>query len=553
MYHRNKVHTDEFWKYELAKHRRTVLDSKTNEDMWKKQLGKHASEEEIAANAAAAEMIHRSRSLEVHDRKAMTDQSDRWLEQIKRSTSSDPNQNSQVSAEMKLLALQSLQNSLQMISMKLPPPPSVTPTAPAVQLPKEESQPRPVSPAAPKVTQPPQNQQGYLTLLAHLSAQRKAEEAPVAPIAPVAAAPRVLRQASDSCILNLSEMKEESAVKRTQLWLAQLGQYKKNSFQDEMDRNHDELWEEQIAKAKSQPIKSPLEKQPIEITIAEELNKEQSAEEEIRGNCSAAPIENSPVEIKRPPTPLSPLKNVISIKTSAIQRVENSRTFSLALEVNNNEDSIEIRHPHIPVPLLPNRNSVQILAPKKKPLLEIPEDDHDHLGLIEKPVEETIQPPQKPLEQEESSVLKNLLKGRLPRKRPISPIPPRGTEVLAKRPSLDSSDILRRRLMGFKEVPEQVHPAPAPATPFVTPKFQPPSATITSQQLSIQGDYEDQSSPVDLRNNLKSSSELEEEVQQQTSSEKTEVPKNYTQTSVLKHLLYRYTNSDNNSSQQQQL
>merc|ERR1712045_835346 len=97
-------------------------------------------------------------------------------------------------------------------------------------------------------------------------------------------------------------------------------------------------------------------------------------------------------------------------------------------------------------------------------------------------------------------------------------------------PSLDSSDILRRRLMGFKEVPEQVHPAP-----FVTPKFQPPSATITSQQLSIQGDYEDQSSPVDLRNNLKSS-ELEEE-QQQTSSEKNEVPKNYTQTSVLKHLL----------------
>jgi len=312
-----------------------------------------------------------------------------------------------------------------------------------------------------------------------------------------------------------------------------------------MDRNHDELWEEQIAKAKSQPIKSPLEKQPIEITIAEELNKEQSAEEEIRGNCSAAPIENSPVEIKRPPTPLSPLKNVISIKTSAIQRVENSRTFSLALEVNNNEDSMEIRQPHIPVPLLPNRNSVQqVLAPKKKPLLEIPEDDHDHLALIEKPVEETIQKPME--QQEESSVLKNLLKGRLPRKRPISPIPPRGTEVLAKRPSLDSSDILRRRLMGFKEVPEQVHPAP-----FVTPKFQPPSATITSQQLSIQGDYEDQSSPVDLRNNLKSS-ELEEQ-QQQTSSEKNEVPKNYTQTSVLKHLLYRYTNSDNNSSQQQQL
>ena len=44
MYHRNKVHTDEFWKYELAKHRRSGLDIQTNEDMWHRQLGKHADE-----------------------------------------------------------------------------------------------------------------------------------------------------------------------------------------------------------------------------------------------------------------------------------------------------------------------------------------------------------------------------------------------------------------------------------------------------------------------------------------------------------------------------
>ena len=42
MYHRNKVHTDEFWKYELSKHRRTVMDNETNEDLWQRQLGKHA-------------------------------------------------------------------------------------------------------------------------------------------------------------------------------------------------------------------------------------------------------------------------------------------------------------------------------------------------------------------------------------------------------------------------------------------------------------------------------------------------------------------------------
>ena len=514
MYHRNKVHTDEFWKYELAKHRRTVLDSKTNEDMWKKQLGKHASEEDLS------EMGHRSRSLEVHDRQGLTDQSERWLEQIKRSTSSDPNQNSQVSAEMKLLALQSLQNSLQMISMKLPPPPPpAVAAAPPAAAPKEES-PRPVSP--PAVTQPPQNQQGYLTLLAHLSAQRKAEEAPVAPVAP--AAPRVLRQTSDSAVLNLSEMKEESAVKRTQLWLAQLGQYKQKSFQDEMDRNHEELWEEQIAKVKSHPVKSPLE--PIEITIAEELKETSTGEEEIRGNAAAAPIEPSEPQIKRPPTPLSPLQNVISIKTSAIQRVENSRTFSLSLEVNNNsEDS----RPHIPVPLLPNRNSTGLLAApptKKKPLLEIPEDDDHPIGLIENKEEQ-----QPTMPEEESSVLKSLLKGRLPRKRPISPIP----QKAVKRPSLglDSSDILRRRLLGFKEVQTPTE------APFVTPKFQPPSATITSQQLQVQGDYEDQSSPVDLRN--------QKSIEEQQTEKSAEVVKNYTQTSVLKHLLYRYT-TDNSSS-----
>ena len=44
MYHRNKVHTGEFWRYELTKNRRTGLDDKANEDLWKKQLGKHAEE-----------------------------------------------------------------------------------------------------------------------------------------------------------------------------------------------------------------------------------------------------------------------------------------------------------------------------------------------------------------------------------------------------------------------------------------------------------------------------------------------------------------------------
>lgn len=56
MYHRNKVHTDEFWRYELTKNRRTGLDDKANEDLWKKQLGKHA--EEAAKLKQEAQVLH---------------------------------------------------------------------------------------------------------------------------------------------------------------------------------------------------------------------------------------------------------------------------------------------------------------------------------------------------------------------------------------------------------------------------------------------------------------------------------------------------------------
>merc|ERR1719211_827550 len=38
MYHRNKVHTDEFWRYELTKNRKTVLDDVANEDPRKQPL-----------------------------------------------------------------------------------------------------------------------------------------------------------------------------------------------------------------------------------------------------------------------------------------------------------------------------------------------------------------------------------------------------------------------------------------------------------------------------------------------------------------------------------
>ena len=44
MYHRNKVNTDEFWKYELVKNRFSEIDASVKEVLWQKQLGRHLEE-----------------------------------------------------------------------------------------------------------------------------------------------------------------------------------------------------------------------------------------------------------------------------------------------------------------------------------------------------------------------------------------------------------------------------------------------------------------------------------------------------------------------------
>jgi hypothetical protein len=702
MYHRNKVHTDEFWKYELAKHRRTVLDSKTNEDMWKKQLGKHVNgeqEAEQAAKAAAAmaalagsgsASCSRSHSLE---RKSSTSPpgtpqlqaaahpnapgrspapqpgtpvDDHWLEQIKRSTTNDPNQNSQVSNEMKLLALHSLQNSLQMMSMKLPMKPPMTTTTVASSMPasgvvvptvvEQELQQQPQverpkspiisrNPATPPGATPQAQPQGYLSLLAHLSAQRKAEQNSVlSEQIRSAESDQQIRdqqqrsQSESSIAPYLSDMKEEPAAKRTQMWLAQLGQYKHKpasvggmaggspastiGFQDEIDRNHDELWEEQIAKAKSNPVKSPLE--PIEITIIDQEN-----DNDLNSGCKAI---LPPPMVSRPPTPLSPIRqrspscnNVISIKTSAIQRMLNHpRTFSLSLEVNNNNTDpngngcdpvgvptipvgmdLKPRNRHIPVPLLPtSRPSLMNPPPVKRGrFLEIPEEteetsnlnpvsDHDvpvGAAAVEDQAasiatEAALGVPAS----EDSSVLKSLLMDRMmsgPRKRTLSealkPAEP------AKRLSVNGdSDILRRRLLGIKseeqqqpqeqpkqlllqpQQPQQLQPTQQQHSLPPKPKFQPPTATVTSQQqlqkqlhpvahleepknlaansINIQGVPSSNLMSAPAGHPVGASQgpiDLRKEQQHPASAPASQQQKNYTQTSVLKHLLYRYTNS----------
>ena len=267
------------------------------------------------------------------------------------------------------------------------------------------------------------------------------------------------------------------------------------------------------------------------------------------------------------------------------------------------------RNRHIPVPLLPtSRPSLMNPPPVKRGrFLEIPEEteetsnfnpvsDHDvpvdaaAAAVEDKAASIATEAPVAAAvpASEDSSVLKSLLMDRMmsgPRKRTLSealkPAEP------AKRLSVNGdSDILRRRLLGIKseeqqpqeqpqkqlllaQQPQQLQPTQQQQLLPPKPKFQPPTATVTSQQqlqkqqfhpvahleepnnlansINIQGvpssnlmsapaghPVNASQGPIDLR---------KEQQLHPASAPASQQQKNYTQTSVLKHLLYRYTNS----------
>lgn len=355
MYHRNKVHTDEFWKYEMAKHRRTVVDDKDrNDDMWQQQLGRYGKDTPGKSSSSNDQMYggeHQQRNNDPsHD--------ERWLQQIQRATAkglkTPPNQHNLTDA--KLLALQSSFNSINrsMITDETKTDDVGSNSSffcqqkfPSQQIQKidiksetiDENIAHPYTPSPNNVkdqiavengdsdtinknTQ--QQDDTYLTLLAHLSAQRKAceedkslnssnftKEAGIpeekgesiisrekslnqyhqvsqeseslcsqqqrqcrnnsTPVSVLRDVEQDQRHSSKSPpTLSLPDIKEECSVTRTKMWLAQLGQYRQKAVQDEMEKSHDELWEEQISRIKNNPVKSPIE--PLEITIEDEGN-----------------------------------------------------------------------------------------------------------------------------------------------------------------------------------------------------------------------------------------------------------------------------------------
>merc|ERR1719499_1389242 len=128
--------------------------------------------------------------------------------------------------------------------------PQETPVAVVQEQDHQELQ-QPERTKTPCSTPGPQTQGNYLSLLAHLSAQRKADQQNSVSEQNETQQSRTTEERSQSELSSiapyLSDMKEEPAAKRTQMWLAQLGQYRQKSasastgFQEEIDRNHEEL------------------------------------------------------------------------------------------------------------------------------------------------------------------------------------------------------------------------------------------------------------------------------------------------------------------------
>ena len=286
MYHRNKVHTDEFWRYELTKNRKTVLDDVANEDAWKQQLGKHAEEEAAkmkkeAAEAAAAAAVEEKASHPATSPKAAAAVVDKqggggsWLDQVKRSSTPAPAPPAPtlepVTTEMKLLALQNLQQNLQsslhFMSMGMAAPQLAAMTSLQRLAGIQSSlttndQSVKVEPSGPP-------QESYLSLLAQFAA-KESEERSLAENANGESSSTGARQ--PPAIL---PAKEESSVKRTQLWLQQVNKYRHKPPKEELDANHEQLWEQQISRVKRNPVRSPLE--PVEIVIEDDGEKSGSS------------------------------------------------------------------------------------------------------------------------------------------------------------------------------------------------------------------------------------------------------------------------------------
>merc|ERR1719336_2177015 len=179
-----------------------------------------------------------------------------------------------VTTEMKLLALQNLQQNLQsslhFMSMGMAAPQLAAMTSlqrlaglQSSLTAGDQKQPVKMEPSGPP-------QDSYLSLLAQF-AKKESEERSLAEKANGESSSMGARQQPPAIL----PAKEESSVKRTQLWLQQVNKYRHKPPKEELDANHEQLWEQQISRVKRNPVRSPLE--PVEIVIEDDGEKSGSS------------------------------------------------------------------------------------------------------------------------------------------------------------------------------------------------------------------------------------------------------------------------------------
>ena len=558
MFHKNKVHTDEFWKYELAKHRRVGFDYSVNEDMWKKQLGRHADE----VSKKSFSLDEQSNISEAGRVNIASE--DKWLDQIQRSTSQTTYQKSQVASEMKLLALQSLQSSLHFMNADV--------------LSRKRLEDRQNS----TLNMGSSPSRTFLTKLSSSNGNF------------IASPPRSPSR-SPSRSPMLPDIKEEPAAKRTQMWLAQLGRYRQRSlFQEELDRNHEELWEEQIAKAKTQASKLPLA--PVEITLDEEPPTLEKKDQ------NPVPIE----PLTQPPKPnfvgMFPLMSALQVHPPPRPKAAPSATITRPPSEEETPPTLNLTT--LPAKYL--RLSDDSVEPKKdqaprKDILQITEEfkTDEQLPVVKDTIEPMDKEKSEPVDitkepEMNSSVLKSiLLEGGSSRKRSsltnTAPTPKPGWLAKDNNNSSSCNDILRRRLLGIKDPicaasaptsnPSWVKSPPSrptfapnnhlliPTPPCSNPKLLSARSTLSLSRLSMEMSQGLPKMEIKKFNNSTPSDQPKEDdksstitkddsitapkVEENTASKKPaseEVLSRYTHTSVLKHLLNRYTG---NSSEQE--
>ena len=383
--------------------------------------------------------------------------------------------------------------------------------------------------------------------------------------------------------------KEESSVKRTQMWLQQVNKYRHRPPKEELEANHDELWEQQISRVKKNPVRSPLE--PEEIVIEDEteasvasqptapvarvsrsntLNNNNNFNDNnnniniINNNNNNTIINNNTPE----GVTIFPARIILAHPVTASAPGAATLTFTpqflTAAPASHQPQPLKVflHQPLVPAPQEAAaggqpRHSTDTEHSRMTPVSRVTTPvsrDQRHVSRDHTPVPPSREssPARAPAPGDDGSMLKSLLMDRIKRKRSSS----NDTDAASKRSSTSNttgesskasrpisvpdgpSDILRKRLLGW------VDPAPAPPTPKA-PRTEERTAS-RSQSNNNNNNNNSEPGPgvfqIDLENK-------EDQTRNTTGAAQSQSPKRenvvtYANTSVLKHLLHRYTGTD---------